>query len=341
MPEWNWKLSDLDQVEKHEHKVFSCFSCGGGSSMGYKLAGYSVIGNVEIDPAMMKIYQQNHHPIYPFLMGVQDFKNIPNEQLPKKLFNLDILDGSPPCSTFSTAGVRDKKWGGEFHFKEGQVKQKLDDLFFEFIEIVDKLKPKVVVAENVKGMITGKAKGYVSEVIKQFKEIGYDVQLFLLNAATMGVPQKRERVFFIARRKDLNLPMINLSFNEPPIVYGDVRSGTGRSINPKSETYKRWLLRRPNDQNIGDITKRELGKDLSFNTIIIRNNRVANTVASGSVMLRDDVAEHLTEMDYIRIQSFPIDYDFMDQNVQYVTGMSVPPIMMKKIAEQIYLQWLK
>ena len=58
-------------------------------------------------------------------------------------------------------------------------------------------------------------------------------------------------------------------------------------------------------------------------------------------MLRDDVAEHLTEMDYIRIQSFPIDYDFMDQNVQYVTGMSVPPIMMKKIAEQIYLQWLK
>ena len=341
MPEWNWKLSDLGQVEKHEHKVFSCFSCGGGSSMGYKLAGYSVIGNVEIDPAMMKIYQQNHHPIYPFLMGVQDFKNIPNEELPKKLFSLDILDGSPPCSTFSTAGVRDKKWGGEFHFKEGQVKQKLDDLFFEFIEIVDKLRPKVVVAENVKGMITGKAKGYVSEVIKQFKEIGYDVQLFLLNAATMGVPQKRERVFFIARRKDLNLPMINLSFNEPPIAYGDVRSGTGRSINPESETYKRWLLRRPTDQNIGDITKRELGKDLSFNTIIIRNNRVANTVASGSVMLRDDVAEHLTEMDYIRIQSFPIDYDFMDQNVQYVTGMSVPPIMMKKIAEQIYLQWLK
>lgn len=190
-------------------------------------------------------------------------------------------------------------------------------------------------------MITGKAKGYVSEVIKQFKEIGYDVQLFLLNAATMGVPQKRERVFFIARRKDLNLAKINLSFNEYPIVYGDVRSGTGRPINPESETYKRWLLRRPTDQNIGDITKRELGKDLSFNTIIIRNNRVANTVASGSVMLRDDVAEHLTEMDYIRIQSFPIDYDFMDQNVQYVTGMSVPPIMMKKIAEQIYLQWLK
>lgn len=87
--------------------------------MGYKLAGCEVIGNVEIDPKIIKIYKLNHNPKYPFLMGVQEFKNIPNEELPKELFNLDILDGSPPCSTFSIAGSREKAWGKKKKFREG------------------------------------------------------------------------------------------------------------------------------------------------------------------------------------------------------------------------------
>ena len=56
---WKWHLEDLSARPKNGCKVFSCFSCGGGSSMGYKLAGYSVIGNCEIDPDMMKIYREN------------------------------------------------------------------------------------------------------------------------------------------------------------------------------------------------------------------------------------------------------------------------------------------
>ncbi|WP_186303816.1 DNA cytosine methyltransferase, partial [Bacillus pumilus] len=75
-----------------------------------------------------------------------------------------------------------------------------DDLFFHYLDAVERLQPKTFVAENVSGMIKGKAKGYVKLVIERAKEIGYDVQLFLLNAATMGVPQRRERVFFIGRR---------------------------------------------------------------------------------------------------------------------------------------------
>lgn len=68
------------------------------------------------------------------------------------------------------------------------------------------------------------AKGYVNEIIKAFKSAGYSVQIFLLDAQTMGVPQRRKRVFFIARRNDLNLPKLVLNFREKPIHFGEVRS---------------------------------------------------------------------------------------------------------------------
>lgn len=341
MSEWNWSLNDLKKVEKNNLKVFSCFSCGGGSTMGYKLAGFDVIGNVEIDPEMMGIYKNNHNPKYSFLMGVQQFKHIPNNELPEELFNIDILDGSPPCSVFSTAGKREAKWGAAHHFREGQAKQHLDDLFFDFLEVAAKLQPKVIIAENVKGMIIGQAKGFVTLIVKAFEEIGYKLQMFLLNSATMGVPQRRERVFFIAHRKDLQLPKLEMSFNEKPILYKEIRSGRGKPLNQTTTTYKRWLKRRPVDNNIGDITKRTEGKDSSFNTILVKDSKVPYTLASNSQFIRYDEPFFISRMDVIRIQSFPHDYDFGNSDTQYVCGMSVPPVMMKKIAEQVYLQWLK
>ncbi|MGM0214948.1 DNA cytosine methyltransferase [Enterococcus sp. AZ109] len=340
MSDWNWSIKDIEKVQKNRLKVFSCFSCGGGSSMGYKLAGFDVIGNVEIDSAMMKLYIENHHPKFPFQMPIQEFNQLPIEELPSELFDLDVLDGSPPCSTFSVSGKREEKWGGEFKFREGQTKQRLDDLFFDFIRTAEILQPKVIVAENVVGLILGNARGYVSKIIESLDRAGYVTQLFRLNAATMGVPQKRERVFFICHRKDLKFPKLNLEFSCTPITYGDVRSGRGRKIPTESETYKRWEKRRPNDRSLGDVMKREFGRDSNFSTIIFKDQLVPNTITSSSMYLRDDVPEFISREDFIRIQTFPQDYNFLDKNVQYVCGMSVPPIMMKKIAEQIYIQWL-
>jgi len=308
--------------------------------MGYKLAGYEMMGNVEIDPQMMALYKRNHKPRFPFQMPIQKFKEIPDDQLPSELFDLDILDGSPPCSVFSTAGKREKKWGKEHHFREGQAKQKLDDLFFDFLDVVEKLRPRVVVAENVRGMIIGLAKGYVSLVKRRFEELGYRAQLFLLNSATMGVPQKRERIFFIAYRQDLQFPKLTLQFQERHVLYKEIRSGRGKPLDKKGRTYERWLQRRPSDCSFGDITKRVEGKESNFNTIIIHNDRVPNTIASNSWFVRYDEPFFLSDMDIIRIQTFPRDYDFMGADVQYVCGMSVPPLMMKKIASAIYDQWL-
>jgi DNA (cytosine-5)-methyltransferase 1 len=158
--DWKWTFNDYPK-KKNGLKVFSCFACGGGSTMGYKLAGCEVIGCCEIDPRMNEIYVKNHHPKYNFQMDIRDFNKIPNEEIPEELFNLDVLDGSPPCTTFSTAGEREKSWGKLKKFREGQKEQTLDDLSFVFIETVNKLKPKVVVMENVEGLILGEAFGYV------------------------------------------------------------------------------------------------------------------------------------------------------------------------------------
>jgi DNA (cytosine-5)-methyltransferase 1 len=309
--------------------------------MGYTRAGYTVLGNVEIDPQMMRIYRQNHNPRLPFLIPIQEFKQLPDSELPSELFDLDVLDGSPPCSVFSLSGDREDKWGSEHAFREGQAVQRLDDLFFDFLDVAAKLRPRVIVAENVKGMIVGKARGYVSLILSRFREIGYRAQLFLLNSATMGVPQKRERLFFIAARMDQPFPLLKLEFNEQPVLYGDVRSGEGKPLNTEKETYRRWRRKRPSDLSMGDITEREKGKPSDFNTIILKDQKVANTLASSSWFLRSDEPCRISDMDSIRIQTFPADYDFMDADVSYVCGMSVPPLMMQRIAEQVSLQWFE
>ena len=217
---YKWNLSDgypAPGIEKHGLKVFGTFICGGGSTMGYKLAGFEHLGGVEIDPQVADVYKANHNPKYLYVEDIRDFAD--RSEYPAELYNLDILDGSPPCSSFSMAGNREKDWGKEKVFREGQAKQRLDDLFFDYIKLAKKLQPKVVIAENVKGMLQGNAKAYVKRVKYEFEQAGYKVQLFLLNAASMGVPQKRERVFFICQRNDLKFIPLKLAFDEKPIQY--------------------------------------------------------------------------------------------------------------------------
>ena len=198
--DYNWTLKDAN-FTKDKGTVFSCFACGGGSTMGYKLAGFDVLGCNEIDPKMMEAYKENHKPKLAYLEPIQTFKL--RKDLPKELYNLDILDGSPPCSSFSMAGNREKDWGKDKKFREGQACQILDDLFFDFIDLANELQPKVVIAENVKGLLLGNAIEYVRRIYREFDKAGYYCQHWLLNASKMGVPQRRERVFFIALRKDL------------------------------------------------------------------------------------------------------------------------------------------
>ena len=296
--------------------------------MGYKLAGYDVIAANDIDPQMAKVYKENHHPKHFFQCGISELLI---QELPEELYDLDILDGSPPCSTFSMAGVREKKWGSKHKFREGQSEQILDDLFFQFIKLVDKLKPRIVVAENVKGLLAGNAKGYVLEIKKQLEDIGYDVQIFMLNAATMGVPQKRERIFFICKRKELGLPLIDLEFSENLIPFRNI-SDNNDILDDLTPLYiKYW-----NEAEMsGPIGKFKSNKKL-------HPLKVANTVTSSGEGLHYYKYKRKVNLNELSlIGSFPGDYNYLDISPKYLIGMSVPPIMMAQIANQIYKQWLK
>lgn len=335
---WKWEIKDLAHVEKNGLRVFSCFSCGGGSSMGYKLAGYDVVGCCEIDPDMMKIYKKNNHPKHAYLMDIRDFVMLPDVEIPEELRNLDVLDGSPPCSVFSMAGSREDGWNVEKTFREGQAKQRLDDLFIHFLEVAKKLQPKMVIAENVKGLITGNAKGWVNQIVQAFNEAGYAVQIFLFNSARMGVPQKRERVFFIAGRKDLDFPKLKMNFDFKPIPFKDVREPHGKVLSEKNQAGKLLKYRISSDRCLQDINKRVTKKKSGFTSPINHDNEPVQTITAGGYCFRMCDGLLMTDRDIVNCQTFPQDYDFMDQNVQYVCGMSVPPVMMANIALEIYRQ---
>ncbi|MBR3361316.1 MAG: DNA cytosine methyltransferase [Lachnospiraceae bacterium] len=305
--------------------------------MGYKKAGFEVLGNVELDERINAVYVKNQHPKYNFCMDLREFNQIPDEKIPEELFNLDILDGSPPCSTFSMVGNRELDWGKEKKFTEGQKKQRLDDLFFVFLETVKKLNPKIVVAENVKGLILKNARGYVNAILNGFRNMGYDCQLFLLNSAYMDVPQSRERVFFIANR--CKYPNIKLSFKRPVIPFGKVRTAEGREItSPDLKKYLKFMT--PSDRSMADIISRKTGRNRRFSDVIVQDHYVSGTVTSGGSNIRGFDKSYFSDGDFINVQTFPQDYDFQGESAEYICGMSVPPNMMAHIALEIWRQWL-
>ena len=335
---WKWSLKELDQVVNNKYKVFGTFLCAGGSSMGYKLAGYQHLGGVEIDPRAAELYSVNLKPKYLYVEDIREFNK--RSELPKDLFDLDILDGSPPCSTFSVAGSRESAWDIKKKFREGQTSQRLDDLCFAYIETIEKLKPKIAILENVAGIVFGNAKFYSRAIVNKLKDIGYQTQIFMLNSATMGVPQSRGRVFFICYRESLNLPKLELNFDEKPIFFGTVKTHAGKKLNPNTDAYKILLNAIPSDTHLKNVNLRVSKKGGRFGSMIISDSRVFPTLTSqGAHYLKHEMAK-VCDADLISVSSFPHDYEFLKQRATYYLGMSVPPIMTAQIAKQIKLQWL-
>lgn len=334
----DWKWSFKDYPDKNGLKVFSCFACGGGSTMGYKLAGCEVLGCCEIDKRMNDVYIANHYPKYNYLMDIRDFNN--RENLPSDLFDLDILDGSPPCSTFSIAGQREDAWGVKKKFREGQVAQTLDDLLFVFLDTVNKLKPKTFVMENVEGLMLGNAWKYVQQVYTKCKEIGYNLKHWLLKGENMGVPQTRHRVFFVGVRSDIDfdLEKVDMSFNYQPITYKEIKDDIGHIIGRDTKYYYYASRADKKDKSLADTRIRLGDKGNAFQTYYIRNEDIMPTLRSKPDVI--DV-EHIAYISWKTIRnasSFPQDYNFMpnkEGQVGYICGMSVPPIMIKRLINRL------
>jgi len=202
----------LKSASRKLFTVISTFAGGGGSSTGYKLAGGNILAVNEFVDAAVETYKENY-PDTPVIK--EDIKKLTGKDFLKltniKQGELDILDGSPPCSAFSIAGKREKGWDKTKKYSDNKEVENIEDLFFEFIRIAKDIQPKIIVGENVAGITMGEAKEYFNRIVNEFSTIGYEAVGKVLNSADFGTPQARQRCFFIAVRNDV-MEKIGLNF---------------------------------------------------------------------------------------------------------------------------------
>lgn len=173
-----------------KYNVLDLFCGAGGLSLGFKLAGFDIVGGVEWDSAAMETHKKNFKSKFEFC---GDIKDISDKEIKEKLSDVDIIIGGPPCQGFSSANRHDKE--------ENDPRNKL---FFEYIRFIRIIKPKVFVIENVKEILT-KNNGYALDRINTITtELGYKVNVRVLLASDYGVPQNRRRAVFVGIREDLN-----------------------------------------------------------------------------------------------------------------------------------------
>lgn len=197
----------MEEIKKvvgtNGYSLVSTFSGCGGACLGFEMAGFKTLYANEFIEEARNTYKLNHPNVF---VDGRDIRQVTGssilETIKFKSGELDVLEGSPPCSSFSMAGARDKKWGEKSDYSDDQ-NQVTDDLFFEFVRVLKDLQPKVFVAENVKGLVQGRAKGYFKQILRSLKSAGYVVEVRIINSAWLGVPQSRERVFFMGVRNDL------------------------------------------------------------------------------------------------------------------------------------------
>jgi DNA (cytosine-5)-methyltransferase 1 len=198
-------MAEIARTKWNGLTVVSTFSGCGGSTLGYRMAGYRVLWANEFVPVAQESYRANMRR--GTILDGRDVKQVTAASILQatglKAGELDLFDGSPPCQAFSTAGTRDKGWGKDKRYAHG-AEQKNEELFSEFVRLRDGLRPRAFVAENVSGLVKGKAKGFFLEILRELKR-GYRVEARLLDAQWLGVPQQRVRVIFVGVRDDLGL----------------------------------------------------------------------------------------------------------------------------------------
>ena len=338
------------QTENNNHKfeVVSLFAGGGGSSTGYRMAGGKILAVNEFILEAQRTYASNWENTHIFDCDVRQLT--PEEilaKINKQKYELDILDGSPTCSAFSTAGSRNKGWGKVKKYSDSQ-QENVEDLFFEYIRILRGIMPKVFVAENVAGLAKGVAKGYLNEIIRELKASGYHVVCKVLNAKFLGVPQSRNRVIFVGVRDDIwNDSMSNKTHPAPfdhIVTLKDAFNGLVFTSQDKIETdlskYKVYEL----------LKSTPAGKchDKAFTLAKASPESVSPCIKATTGRLGARESYHwdnraFTVSELKRIMSIPDDYILTGTYQQKVErlGRMVPPLMMKAIAENIYREILQ
>jgi DNA (cytosine-5)-methyltransferase 1 len=361
-------MRDVEALPWNGYNVVSTFSGCGGSCLGYRMAGYRVLWANEFVPAAQETYAANHPTS---ILDKRDIREVRPEDILEAtgltVGQLDLFDGSPPCSSFSTAGKRDKGWGEVKAYSD--VKQRTDDLFYQYVRLLAGLRPKVFVAENVSGLVKGVAKGYFLAILRAMKEAGYNVTCRVLDAQWLGVPQARQRTIFVGVREDLGIAPAHpeplpyryalkevLPLNEGETVIHDA-SGTFQPpidlTNRPSNTItnnpwhyfverEAWLDGYATGEEYDKLREGE-ASERYFSLVRADSEKPSPTIQASHGSPGIAGVSHPRERRKFSIEelkvvcSFPHDFiltgSFRQQWERL--GRSVPPLMMKRIAETI------
>jgi len=299
--------------------VVSTFSGCGGSSLGYKLAGGRILLVCEWDDNAVEVYKLNHPDTNVYHGDINDL-SVSNvlETIGLQPGELDILDGSPPCQGFSISGKRD--------FTDNR-----NQLFKEYVRLLQGLQPKAFVMENVSGMVKGKMKIIFVQCLKELKACGYEVSARILNTKYYNVPQSRPRLIFIGIRKDLEIKPSHPKPQTKPILLKEALKDLKElgDCKPLSTVDEEHYF----ETKLGQAHYEHFGfYRCSWYRI---PPTVLKTIASGH--FHPDEPRRLSVNETKRVFSYPDDYQFIGTYKQVIArmGNSVPPNFMKAIAEHI------
>ncbi len=286
--------------------VLDLFAGCGGLALGFETAGYKTIG-FEMDNAAATTYA----------------KNLSGECYAVKLDlefeypHAEIIIGGPPCQPFSVGGHQKG-------FEDAR------DGFPIFIDAVKKLRPKVFMFENVRGLLYSN-KWYFEIVIKELQKLGYIINYKLLNAVNYGVPQNRERLFVFGHRAKFNFPKPQLK----KVMVGEAIGDTmltapegSKFLNSSMDTYVAKY-----EKASYCINPRDLYADRPARTLTCRNLAGA-TGDMQRVKLNDGRRRRLLHREAARLQSFPDWFEFTGNETQQFNqiGNAVPPLLAYQLA---------
>ena len=358
-----YTLQDVYNGEALEKfNVISTFAGGGGSSTGYRLAGGKILCINEFVEEAQETYRKNY-PDTPIL--TDDIKDLTGKEFLEYGDDIDILDGSPPCSAFSVSGAmvqgsHSDGWNKTKKYSDGKVIENIEDLFFDFLRIANVIRPKVIIAENVKGLTIGEAKQYYSKITNEFENIGYDVSSKVLNSAHYGVPQTRQRVIFIGVREDvtekIGLTFMNIASlfpdeNNDFVNIADMLDGLPydekevKELTEKFATTSHYVTasKMPSDPDkvLTGCDYHEKGHH--FNMKRCSRFKPAPTITATGGAVHWTELRNLTIMELKRIMSLPDDFILTGTRKQQAErcGRMVPSLMMKAIADSVYEKVLK
>jgi len=357
-------------------KVVSTFSGCGGSCLGFEMAGFDVVWASEFVELARQTYELNHPGV---TVDGRDIRKVEAahilEAIGMEPGELDVLEGSPPCASFSMSGRREKTWGTVKNYSD--KKQRTDDLFFEFIRLVEGIQPRVFVAENVAGLVRGVAFGYFKTIMARMKALGYRVSAKLLDAKWLGVPQARRRVIFVGVREDLKrdpvhpkpFPYTYALKDAVPVAaraYWDSGSKSDKWTCKKmtmsadepmaticAGSPSQWLIDEVEAKEVSlkgtaigaEVKKLDLGGISQRYQNLVRTNpdKPVNTITAGggprgaaSVVFPCGTRK-FTIAELMRLCAFPEDFQLLGNYAKKWErmGRSVPPIMMFHIARTI------